>query len=163
LKKISILAGLILLFALLDNTFVPFFAIYGYYPSLLLSFLICYSIVSGSWEGVWLALAAGILQDIYFQDVFGVNVLANLIVALLAGQFGKNLFKEKKTIPIISTLFFSFIKGLLVFVILYLVKVRFSFDKVLYSSIYTFMISIFMYPRVYSLCQRRYMIRKWKF
>lgn len=163
MKKLIILVFFCVLFLILDNTLIPFFAVRGYFPSLLLLFAICYSIVNGSWEGIWIGILSGALQDIYFYNGFGINILVNMLVCVAAGFIGNGIFKEKSLIPVMSSFVLSLIKGILVFAILYVIKVYTPFERILYNSIYTTIVSVFMYKWVYKLCQKDYMQKKWSF
>jgi rod shape-determining protein MreD len=163
MKKIFLLVFLTFVFFILDNTFMPFMAIRGYFPSLLFLFCICYSIVNGSWEGMWLGILSGILQDIFFTNAFGINSLTTMLMCVLAGFVGRNLFKEKIIIPIVSTFFITILKGVFVFVILYVIGEYTSLQGVFYNALYTMIVSIVMYKWVYNLCQKKYMERKWRF
>lgn len=106
---------------------------------------------------------AGVLQDLYFNNVFGINAFVNMLSCVLAGFIGVNIFKEKIFVPIISNFFLSVFKGILVFVILYLLKINMDAKIIFFSSIYNMIISIPMYKLVYKLCNKQYMQRKWKF
>ena len=163
MKKIILLVFITFVFFMLDNTLMPFIAIKGYYPSLLFLFCICYSIVNGSWEGMWLGIFCGILQDIFFTNAFGINSLTTMLMCVLAGIVGKNLFKERKIIPIVTTFFITILKGFFVFTILYTMGQYTSLQGVFYIALYTMIISIVMYKWVYNLCQKKYMERKWRF
>lgn len=163
MKKILTVVLICLLFCILDNAFVPFFAIKGYYPSLLFIFAVCYSIVNGKWEGLWVGVLSGILQDIFFINGFGVHSLINMFICLIAGEIGTNIFKEKSLIPVVSNLLLSLLKGVLIVVVLYMAGITVNFIAVFYSSIYNMVISIILYRLVYNLCQKEYMQRRWKF
>jgi rod shape-determining protein MreD len=147
----------------LDNVLMPFCAIYGYYPSLVFVFIICYSIINGKWEGLWIGVAVGILQDIYFVDGFGINAFTNMITCVIAGEVGKNIFEEKPLIPVISILFISMLKGVMIYLLLYFVGQQSDIRNMLFSGLYNMIISIFMYRKIYKLCQKEYMKREWKF
>lgn len=163
MKKILTLFFLCVLFLVLDNTLVPFFAIKGYYPSILLLFSIFYSVINGSREGVWIGVFSGALQDLYFFNGFGVNIFANMLICVSAGLIGTSIFKEKRLIPVVSSFFLIFIKGILVLSILYIAQVYTEFDRVLFNSLYSIIIGIFMYKPVYRLCQKEYMQKNWSF
>ncbi|SKA75311.1 rod shape-determining protein MreD [Clostridium sp. USBA 49] len=163
MKKIFVLTFLCLLFFIMDNTIVPFFAIKGCYPSLLLLFVIFYSIINGSYQGIWIGVFSGILQDLYFFNGFGVNAFTNMIICFVAGYIGVTIFKEKSLVPIISSFFLTLAKGILVFLILYVLKVNISIDNIFYNSLYSMVVSIFMYKWVYKLCQKEYMKKNWSF
>lgn len=163
MKKILTLFIICVLFLVLDNTLIPFFAVRGCYPSFLLIFCIFYSIVNGSWEGLWLGIFSGLLQDVYFFNGYGVNTFSNMLVCAAAGFIGVGIFKEKSLIPVVSTFVLTLLKSIIVFVILFIAKVHFPFVNMLYTSLYTMAVSIFMYKWIYRLCQKEYMQRKWSF
>ena len=99
MKRLILILICLLLF-ILDNALIPFFSIKGVYPSLLFTFAILYSLMSGYWEAVFIGVLSGFLQDIYFVNVFGVNMLVNMLVCLIAAYIGESVFKHKKTIPV---------------------------------------------------------------
>ncbi|KGK87933.1 MULTISPECIES: rod shape-determining protein MreD [unclassified Clostridium] len=163
MKKILTLAGLTIIMLILDNSVVPFFSIKGFSPSLLFTFIISYSIVNGYSEGLWLGVFAGLFQDIYFANILGVNALTNMICAVISGFIGVSIFKEKTLIPVLSNFVISIFKGILVFVILYVVGVGMSFRFVFFNSLYNLFLSIPVYRLTYKLCSIDYMRRNWKF
>lgn len=163
MKKIFTLFLLCVFLLVVDNTLVPFFAVRGYYPSLLLVFVILYSVINGMWEGIWLGAFSGLLQDIYFFNGFGINAFTNILICAAAGFIGIGIFKEKGLIPVVSSFVLCFVKGVLVFSLLYILKVYAPFSHILYNSIYSMFISIFAYRPIYKLCQKEFMQRKWSF
>lgn len=163
MKKMIMLVFLCVLFFVFDNTLVPFFAIKGYYPSLLFIFVIFYSINNGSWDGIWIGLFSGLLQDLYFFNGFGINAFNNMLLCAAAGLIGIGIFKERRLVPVIGALILTLMKGVLVFSILYISKVYTPFENILYNSLYALIISIFMYKPIFRLCQKEYMQKKWSF
>ncbi|MCM0648961.1 rod shape-determining protein MreD [Clostridium swellfunianum] len=163
MKKLFTLLFICVLFLILDNTLVPFFAVRGFYPSLLTVFVVLYSIMNGSFEGLWIGILSGFLQDIYFFSGFGVNAFSNMLICTLAGFIGIGIFKEKGLIPVVSSFALALLKGIIVFVILYIAKVYIPIQNVLYNSLYSMLVAIFMYRWVYRLCLKEYMQRKWSF
>lgn len=163
MRKIITLFLICVLFFVLDNTLVPFFAIRGYFPSLLFTFCILYSIVNGSWEGLWLGVFSGMLQDLYFFHGYGVNALTTMLLCAAAGFIGIGIFKEKALIPVVSCFGLSVFKGILIFVILFITKIYTPFLNVFFNSAYNLVIAILMYRWVYRLCQKDYMQRNWSF
>lgn len=161
--KRLVLILLSVLFFIIDNTLIPFFAVKTYYPSLLFLFAIFFSLINGKWEAVWIGVFSGILQDIYFNGIFGLNALTNMLVCLLAAELGKNIFKEKKLIPVVSAFFLSAIKESILFVFLYVLGQKSDIQIVLYNSLYSMFIAVFIYRKVYNLSQKHYMREEWKF
>lgn len=163
MKKVVILTILIFALEVLDNSMVPFFSVYGYYPSLLFLFVISYSIINDRWSALKVGLISGALQDLFFINGFGVNMLVNMLLCVLAGEIGRNLFKEKKLIPILTILGLTFLKGILVYIILYFIGIKVMLYSSVFVAIYSFVLAIFVYKPIYKLCRKPYMIKKWKF
>ncbi|MCY6370748.1 rod shape-determining protein MreD [Clostridium ganghwense] len=163
MKKIVTVILLLTLFLILDNALIPFFAIKGYYPSLLFVFAICYSIINDSWSGVFLGIFCGLLQDMYLTNSLGINMFLNMIMCLAASKIGKTIFKDKSLVPIITCFLLSFLKGVLMFAILYILKQYIHIKTSLFISLYNMVVGIFMYKRVYKLCQKDFMVKNWRF
>lgn len=163
MKKILTLILLSILFLVLDNAFMPFLAIKGYYPSLLFVFAICYSIINGSWSGVFLGIFCGLLQDIYLTNSLGINMFLNMGMCLTASKIGKNIFKDKSLVPIATCFLLNLLKGVFMFVILYVLGEYIEIKRVLFISVYNMIVAIFMYKRVYKLCQKDFMVKNWRF
>ena len=163
MKKILTIVFLCVLFLILDNTLMPLLKINGAYPSLLFTFALCYSIVSDPKDAVVIGVVTGALQDVYFFNGFGVNMLSNMLMCIIATNIGKNLFVEKSFLPIISCFVLSIVKGLIVFCLLLSVKQYTNLGVIFYSGVYNLIVSIFMYKFTYKLSQNEYMKTEWKF
>lgn len=163
MKKILVLTLLSILLFILDNIFIPFLGIKTIYPNLVLVFIICYSIVNGKWEGLWLGVFCGLLQDVYFTNAFGLNAFVNMIICVIAGVIGDNIFKEKRLVPVAACFMLSLLKGALLLLILYFNAIYMDFKDVFYISLYNGIVCILAYKSVYKLCEKEYMQRRWKF
>lgn len=163
MKKTFITGLLIILFFILDNALVSFFAIRHYSPNILFVFIICFSIVNGKWQGLWVGVFSGMLQDIFFYNAFGINSLLNMLVCVIAGSIGVNIFKNKRLIPMVSTLGLSIIKGLGVFAILLILGQQTNYKNIFFNAVYEMVICIFMYKPIYKLYHKNSMKKDWKF
>lgn len=162
MKRVVLILISVLLF-ILDNSFMPFLAIKGAYPSLLFIFAISYSIINGYWEAIFIGILSGVLQDIYFFNGFGINCFINMTLCLLSAKIGESIFKEKKLIPTIVAFIFSIVKGLLIFAILYILGKSAEIYNLLYIAVYNTIILLILYKRVYKLSEKNYMKREWNF
>ncbi|MGE5629074.1 MAG: rod shape-determining protein MreD [Solirubrobacterales bacterium] len=163
MKKVIVLVLLSILFFVVDNALMPFIAIRGIYPSVFLIFCILYSIQNGKWEGMWLGVFCGLLQDFFFSNIFGINAFLNMGVCVAAGIIGTKIFKEKKLVPVACCFALSLIKGMLMMLFLNYYGVYIDITRVFFVSVYNMIISIFMFKYVYNLCQEIYMQIRWKF
>lgn len=164
MKKIIYLFLITLFLFLLDNTLITFISINHIYPSVLLVFIVSYAIINGSLEGAILGVLAGAFQDLYFSKYIGINMLSNMIICLLAAEIGKSIFKDKSIVPIVSTFFLSFIKGLFVLGVLFLLRVKTAgISVVLYKALYDMVISVLLYRLVFKLSETKTMKKEWRF
>lgn len=163
MKKVVTVILILILLTILDNSLMPFISIKNIYPSLVFIFVIFYSILNGSVSAIYVGVFSGILQDVYLMNGIGVNIFVNMLICLFAAEIGKTIFKDKSVVPIITCFGLSILKGILMFIILYLVGQRFYLNTIIYTSIYNMIISILIYKNVYKLCQRDFMIKKWRF
>lgn len=163
MKKVITLFCIVTVLIILDNSFIPFFSIKGFYPSLTFIFIISYSIINGMWEGLWIGVFSGLFQDLHFTGTIGINAFANMICCLLAAFIGKNIFKEKLLIPILSEFLLSIVKGLILFIIFYALKMNLNIKPVFIGGIYNMIISILVYQLTLKLCSLDYMQKDWKF
>lgn len=163
MKRILTLVFLCILFLILDNTLMPLLKINGAYPSLIFTFALCYSIVSSPKDAVIIGVFTGALQDLYFLNCFGINMLTNMLMCLVAAEIGKSIFIEKSLLPILSSFVLSVVKGLIVVSIMFLIKQYTHINIVIYHGIYNLVVTIFMYKFVYKLSQKEYMKKEWRF
>ncbi|WP_298837682.1 rod shape-determining protein MreD [Clostridium sp.] len=163
MKRILTIVLLCILFLILDNTLMPLLKINGAYPSLLFVFALCYSIVSSPRDAIIIGVFTGALQDVYFFNAFGINMLSNMLMCFVAAYIGKSIFLEKSFFPIISSFVLSLVKGLIVFSLLFFIKQNMYMGVIIYQAIYNLVVSIFMYKFAYKLSQKQYMKREWKF
>lgn len=163
MRKIIILAVLIFILEILDNTFMSVVAIHGYAPSLLLIFVFSYAIINEGFPALGIGIISGAVQDLFFINGFGVNTLINMLLCVLAGQIGKNLFKERRLMPVLSILLLCFLKGILLYGVLRVLHINTYIYGSVYTALYSFVIAIFVYKPIYNLCQKSYMIKDWKF
>jgi rod shape-determining protein MreD len=161
--KKFVLTLLCILFMIIDNSILPFLAVKTYYPSILFTFVMLYSIINGKWEALWIGVFSGALQDLYFVNAFGINSLVNMLVCVTAAAIGENLFKERALIPVALSFFIGLLKYGLVYLLLFIIGQKSDYRAILYCSLYSLVLAVFMYKKVYKLSQKPFMKREWRF
>lgn len=160
-KLIVFIVSIILL--ILDNSVVPFLAIKGAYPSLLFTFAIAYSLIRGKEKSVFIGAVSGILQDIFFGGIFGVNSLLNLLLCLFASIIGEGIFRNKRLIPVASAFAITMLKYIGVFIIFYFARIDIDFSGSIEMSLYNSVIMFFGYRLVMRFLDEEYAKRTWRF
>jgi rod shape-determining protein MreD len=77
--------------ALLQGTVVPFIAIAGLRPNLVVLVAACWSVAAGAREGVWWAFIGGVAADLLSGGPLGAQALAALVPVTLVGLSDSSL------------------------------------------------------------------------
>lgn len=163
-KKILYISLIVFALSLIDNSIIPIFSVKNVFPSTLFVFLICYSIINGYGEGVIIGVISGILQDIYMPGVLGINMLTNMLMAVLAAKIGESIFKEKIIIPILSTFLLSMLKSLIIFLLLILIKKSNNFLYLIpYKGLYDMVVAMFLYKVTLKFSHSKTIKKEWRF
>jgi rod shape-determining protein MreD len=80
-------AAVALLLLVVQTVFIPFFAVGGYMPDILLIWLVYIAVRRGQIEATLSGFAVGLLQDIIATRFFGLAALAKTVAAFCAGYF----------------------------------------------------------------------------
>ena len=159
-KWILLLISIVLL--ILDKSFMPFLAVKGAYPSILFIFAIAYSIINGKKEGVTIGVLSGVLQDIFFYSGFGINSLINMLLCLVAAIIGENIYKEKRLIPVITSIILYLIKVVAIGVIFSLIDVKIDINVGILTALYSAIIMFVSYKPIYRLYDSDYKKSDWR-
>lgn len=130
---------------IIDTSIMPMFGIKGVYPSLLFVFVILYSTINGYKDAVILGSISGILQDIYFSHVFGINALVNLLLCVIAAYIGDKTLKNKASIPVLTVGGLTIVKFIAIFLICKTLKINVELENILIMVPYNFVVGILMY------------------
>lgn len=160
-RLIIILLSIFLL--IIDNTVLPYYSINGVFPSILFVFAIAYSIICGSEEAVFIGILSGFLQDIFFFKGFGVNLLLNMLLCLLAAKVGKSIFKENRLIPIATTLGVSILKVLGVAIILRIFSLSIDLKSAILSSVFNSICMMLFYKLILTTLDKYITRDTWRF
>ncbi|MDD6794579.1 MAG: rod shape-determining protein MreD [Clostridiaceae bacterium] len=165
MKKRVVLFLVSCLLLCLDNTFAPFIAIRGAWPSFLFVFAIGYSLINGREESIIIALMSGILQDIFFSNVFGINCFINLILCYFVAIVGEKIWREKSLVPIIIALVTTVFKFLGVYIIFYFLKENISLKlfRGMLSGLYNSVIMFLFYRLMLKFFYREDKRSTWRF
>lgn len=162
MKKIILILICILLFVL-DNTVMPFLGIAGVYPSLLFIFVILCSTVNGYWDAVILGSISGILQDIYFSHVFGINALTNLILCLIAAYIGDTIIKNRIIMPVVTVAGLTAVKFIVILLVGKSLILNVPIENLPIMVIYNFVMALVMYSWVLKISNKDVRQKSWKF
>lgn len=109
---IIILLMVLFLNFFLQSTIIPYMSILGVVPNTALLIVISISLLKGKYYGGFTGLFIGILQDIVFSSVVGINAFIYFFAGYLIGLVENKLSRDNLFIPlifsIIGTIYYNF-------------------------------------------------------
>ena len=117
--SILILIIVVLLNFLLQSTILPYIAILGVVPNTTLLIVMSISLFKGKYYGGFTGLIIGLLQDIIFSSVIGINSFIYFFAGYITGMVENKLSRENPFIPIlfslVGTIYYNFMYYIFMF------------------------------------------------
>lgn len=158
--KVLILSFITFVFLILDTSFIVFFDFNNYYPSILSLYFFVYSLNDEKYGITFFALFVGFLQDIFFNNGFGVNIFLNLVLGLLVYYLSVKYNKNKYILSVFLIAGVSLLKSFLVIIYMNIAfGINIHIVKLVYEFVYTFVLLLFMYP-IFNIMFRSKLFRK---
>ena len=162
MKKLYLIIILIVLL-IIDNTLLPYYSIYGAFPSLLFTFAMAYSIIRGKEKAVFIGIVSGFLQDIFFFSGFGVNLFLNMLLCVLCAKIGESIFKENRLVPFLAALGISLLKVLGVIIIFKLFSQKINISVALISCLLNAICMLIFYTLILKKLDKYIDRNTWRF
>ncbi len=149
-------ACLLFLTLIVQTTLVPFIAINGIRPDLLLIVVVSTALLLGKEKGVGMGFFSGLLQDLASGNIFGLNALSKLATGYLFGLAEQKVFKEHILLPILAMALATVGNGMAMMAILFLLGYKVDYSATLTYSIlpvlgYNILVSIPVHQIVYRI------------
>ncbi len=154
---------LVILLPIIDSSLMPLLSVCGFYGNISFVFLICYTIYYGKKNGLIVAIVLGLIQDLLYVKVIGINPLCNILVVYCIIKISDLLNKEKTLLISVLTLFFSLLRGGLIFIMFFLIKYKFNPYFILFTSLINFVICLVSYKSFYKFFNSEQMKKDWNF
>lgn len=147
---------ILLLNLIFQSTFIDLISLNGITPNITLIIVVSYAFICGDFTGAVVGFTAGLLQDIFFGQVIGLNSLIYMSTALLTYHLSKTLYSDTFFTPVIITGIASLIYNFMYYVIFILFQgytnigyflIRIIIPEIIYSCL----ISIFIYKLIYNI------------
>lgn len=153
-RKIMV-ALLIILCFILQSTVFQAVALAGIVPNLLLIVTSSLGFMRGEKEGMAVGFFCGLLNDIFFGQLFGFYSLLYLFLGYGSGLFHRMFYDEDIKLPMIWIALSELVYGLGVYFFLFLMRSKFHFGFyflhiILPELIYTVVITIVFYRMIRS-------------
>ena len=109
---ILILLVVLLLNFFLQSTIIPYVSILGVVPNTALLIVVAISLLRGKYYGGFMGLFIGLLQDIVFSPVIGINAFIYFFAGYFIGLVENKLSRDNLFIPlvfsIVGTIYYNF-------------------------------------------------------
>lgn len=149
--RILVYAICMLAIMTIQSTILDSITIYGVKPNLIIVFIVCVSLISGSIHGGVVGFILGLFQDIISGKIIGIYCLLGMFTGIFTGSVTKRLYRDNILIGVV----FVFISSVLYEELVYLYGTVFfnqqvdfvnSFLRVIFpEAIYNICIAIPMY------------------
>lgn len=145
-----ILLLVVLLNFILQSTIFPYIGIFGVVPNTALLIVMSISIFKGRFKGGFTGLLIGIIQDVLFSPVIGINAFIYFFAGYVMGLAENKLIKDNIFIPllfsILGTIYYNFIYYVFMFFLSQNIPfLSFAKDVLLIEIIYNSILSIPIY------------------
>lgn len=123
MKKISLMAAIIVVSFIIQTSLFNFFNILGIVPNLSLICVVIFALMTNGITGGILGIIAGVMYDAMIYDVFGVYTLIYFFIGSIVGTYSDDMLRENyvayTTVTAISTLVCHFLLYLILFFLKY--------------------------------------------
>lgn len=138
---------------ILQSTLLQVIEISGIVPNTSLILVIIFGLLEGKKTGSIVGLLAGIIQDIFFGGVIGVNAFIYSALGWWVGLLDNKVFKDNLFLPFITVAVSTFIYHILYYLFMIFLSIDVSFtvmikDILLKDVVYSSVVSIFIYRKM---------------
>ena len=162
MKRIVIVA-IALFLLILENTILPSYSIMQGYPSILFVFAIAFSIINGKKDAMFIGIVSGVLQDLFFINGFGINLLVNFLLCLLAAKIGEGILKNNRLSPVISCFIISILKIIMIAILFIAFDKKVDFNMAIVSAVLNTIVMLIGYKFVLTTSKKFWKKDEWRF
>ena len=125
--RFLVLPLIIVLNFIFQSTIFQSLSIGNVVPNTSLIIIISFALLKGKKVGSSLGLCIGLLQDVIFSEVIGINALIFFLIGYMVGLVDNKLFKENIWIILLLTLIATFVFHFLLYTLMYFLGYEISF------------------------------------
>ena len=137
----------------LQSTAAKWIAVGSITPNLIIILVSVFGFTCGSKCGLVAGFFTGLLWDLFYCDVVGLNALIFMYIGFLNGSFKQIFFKEDIKLPIVLITASDLMCSIAVYIIRFLLRGRFGFPRyfatiIMPEILYTVIITMIIYPLI---------------
>lgn len=156
MRKKAIFALLILLTFLLQTTVFQTFAVASVAPNLLLILTVTLGFMRGKKEGLMIGFFCGLLIDLMYSEVIGLNSLLYMYIGYFNGCMYKVFYDDDIKVPVVLISASDLLYCVIIYITQFLLRVRLDFAGylkhiIIPEMVYTTVIAIIIYRPLYKL------------
>lgn len=134
----------------MQQTFFQALSLGGIVPNILLIITAIFGFVSGRREGMWIGFFSGLLIDIFFGGIIGINALIYMFVGYGNGYYKGGFFPEDIKIPMLLIMVSDVVYSVLYYVMNFLLRGKnnvYLYTKIIIipELFYTLFIALIIY------------------
>ncbi len=157
-RYVAAAVAVILIF-ILQCTWVNAIALADITPNLPVMFTASIGFMRGKKEGMTVGILFGLLIDLFYCDVFGVNVLIFMYLGYINGVFNKQFFPEDVRLPLILIGAGDLMYCISIYLLRFLFRSKLGLGEyflqiMVPEMIYTVLVSIILFKPIYSICSK---------
>ena len=153
MKRLTVSILLIIICFLLQTTVFKGLAFGGIVPNLLIVLTAAFGFMRGERTGLLVGFFCGLLADIFFGNVLGLNAMIYMYIGYFNGKFNRIFFPDDIKLPLLLIFLSDLAYGFLYYVTLFLMRGRFQLDYyflhvILPEIVYTLLMTLLLYPLI---------------
>lgn len=153
MKRLIVSVLLVIICFLLQSTVFQWLAFGGIVPNLLIVLTASFGFMRGERTGLLMGLCCGLLVDIFFGSVLGLNAMIYMYIGYANGKFNRIFFPDDIKLPLFLILVSDLVYGFFYYVILFLMRGRFHIGYyvvhiILPEAVYTILVTLLLYPLI---------------
>ena len=159
MKRFIITAVTVLLCFLLKTTIFQGIALAGEVPNLILIVVVAVAYMRGRKEGMYVGFASGMLVDLIYGDLIGMNAVLLVLVGYLVGICNEIYYRDQLSVPIILVAVSDFFFNFVFYIFNFLLRGRFNvfyyiWHTILPEMVYTVLMACVLYKLLHSINYR---------
>lgn len=156
MKRFFITAAIVLLCFLMQTTVFQNIAFAGMVPNLILIVVVAYGYMRGKSEGMYVGFTSGLLVDLLYSDLIGMNAILYVLIGYVAGICNEIYYRDEVSVPIIFIAISDFIFNFGYYVFQFLLRGRldifyYIWRTILPEMVYTVLIAVFLYQLLHAI------------
>lgn len=153
MKRFIISTLMIMICFVLQTTMFRGLAFGGIVPDLLIILTASFGFMRGEKTGLLIGFFCGLLSDVFFGSVLGLNAMIYMYIGYVNGKFSRVFYPDDIKLPLILIIISDFLYGMLYYITLFLMRGRFHISYyfiniILPEMVYTILVTLLLYPLI---------------